>query len=247
MALSAAGLLAAWEEGLTQHPVQRALTLLASAWPELSVATFAQLSIGQRDAFLLSLREQLFGPRLAGVARCAQCAERLELAFEVADIRVPASAELSPAPAEALELDADGYRIRFRLPNSIDLLAIAGVADPSTARAALLERCLLAYGDDANAPAPGNLPAATVEALTTAMELADPQGDVHLALNCPACGYHWLQAFDILSYLWSEIDDWAQRTLREVHLLASAYGWSEREILALSARRRQSYLEMVLV
>ncbi len=78
------------------------------------------------------------------------------------------------------------------------------------------------------------------------MEEADPQGNVQLALDCPACGHRWLQAFDILTYLWREIDDWAQRTLREVHLLASAYGWSEQAILALSARRRHMYLEMVL-
>jgi hypothetical protein len=31
----------------------------------------------------------------------------------------------------------------------------------------------------------------------------------------------------------------------DVHALASAYGWSEREILALSDTRRRLYLEMV--
>jgi hypothetical protein len=33
--------------------------------------------------------------------------------------------------------------------------------------------------------------------------------------------------------------------LREVHVLASANGWSEAEILALSPQRRQRYLEIV--
>ena len=42
-----------------------------------------------------------------------------------------------------------------------------------------------------------------------------------------------------------EIHAWAKRTLREVHTLASAYGWSEREILSMSAVRRALYLEMV--
>jgi len=51
--------------------------------------------------------------------------------------------------------------------------------------------------------------------------------------------------FDILTYLWSEIEDWAQRLLLEVHTLALAYGWSERDILAMSPRRRRLYLEMV--
>jgi hypothetical protein len=30
-----------------------------------------------------------------------------------------------------------------------------------------------------------------------------------------------------------------------VHLLARAYGWRETDILALSARRRQSYIELI--
>jgi hypothetical protein len=52
-------------------------------------------------------------------------------------------------------------------------------------------------------------------------------------------------AFDIASYFWDEINAWANRILREVHILASRYGWSERDILALSPWRRQFYLDMV--
>jgi len=36
-----------------------------------------------------------------------------------------------------------------------------------------------------------------------------------------------------------------RRLLVEVHALASAYGWSEQEILSLSDARRRLYLEMV--
>jgi hypothetical protein len=33
--------------------------------------------------------------------------------------------------------------------------------------------------------------------------------------------------------------------MRDVHQLASAYGWSEHDILTMSAGRRQLYLELV--
>jgi hypothetical protein len=33
--------------------------------------------------------------------------------------------------------------------------------------------------------------------------------------------------------------------LREIDALARVYGWSEREILNLPARRRQTYLELI--
>jgi len=48
--LSASELLNVWEQGLTQPPVQRALTLLAVACPDTPPVALAELSIGQRDA-----------------------------------------------------------------------------------------------------------------------------------------------------------------------------------------------------
>ena len=74
---------------------------------------------------------------------------------------------------------------------------------------------------------------------------ADPQADVEVALNCPCCQHTWQTDFDIVSYLWAELHAWATRLFREVHLLASAYGWSESDILNMSARRRRHYLEML--
>jgi hypothetical protein len=51
--------------------------------------------------------------------------------------------------------------------------------------------------------------------------------------------------FDIVSHLWTELDAWARRMLREVHALAATYGWSEAEILRMSATRRRAYLDLI--
>jgi hypothetical protein len=64
-------------------------------------------------------------------------------------------------------------------------------------------------------------------------------------LTCPQCAHQWQAPLDIVSFLWSEVHAWAIRLLREIHELASAYGWSEAEILALSPWRRRAYLELV--
>jgi hypothetical protein len=48
-----------------------------------------------------------------------------------------------------------------------------------------------------------------------------------------------------VAFFWKEINHWANRILREVHLLASTYGWSEADILALTPTRRQWYLALV--
>ncbi len=77
------------------------------------------------------------------------------------------------------------------------------------------------------------------------MNRADPQADVQLNLSCPSCNHNWQMVFDIVSFFWSEIHTWAQQMLREVHILASAYGWYEADILVMSPSRRQFYLQMV--
>jgi hypothetical protein len=58
---AASELLSVWERGLGQSNIARAVALLALASPEETRETVATLSIGRRDARLLSLREWLFG------------------------------------------------------------------------------------------------------------------------------------------------------------------------------------------
>jgi hypothetical protein len=240
-ALTASELLKAWEHGSTQPPVQRTLTLLAVACPESSVEELAQLSIGQRDARLLSLREWTFGSHLSSLAVCPLCGERLELNFNVAELRAASVAETN----EAICLEVDDYEARVRLPNSFDLAAVADSADNAASRRVLLERCLLSARQETEERVLEQLPAKVLDAIVEQMTNSDPQADVKLNLSCPQCEHQWQMVFDIASFFWSEVNAWAYRVLREVHALARAYGWREQDILALSPGRRQMYLEMV--
>ena len=54
--LSPQKLLDVWEAGRQQHELDRALTLLAAAHPELRRDELADLTIGERDMQLLRLR-----------------------------------------------------------------------------------------------------------------------------------------------------------------------------------------------
>jgi hypothetical protein len=135
--------------------------------------------------------------------------------------------------------------VDFRLPNSLDLLACTDAPDEDTARQTLLARCLAGSAHEGDTNNSAALPAAVLDLVVAQMAATDPQADVQLALACPACGHTWQAVFDILAYLWSELHAWARRTLYDVHCLASAYGWREADILALSPWRRQFYLEAV--
>ncbi|HSI56287.1 MAG TPA: hypothetical protein VLA16_01945 [Ideonella sp.] len=243
---SAQALLRSWEIGHAAGPVRRALAMLQAGWPERPAAEWSRLPIGERDAWLLGLHEALFGTRLETLTPCPACGEQLEAGFETSDLRagLPTPGE---APADTpTAWQAGAYRISYHAPNSDDLLQV--LADDLPAEAApqhLLARCIEAASRDGAPIAATDLPAEVAAGLQQQMAARDPGADIQISLRCAACDHAFDRRFDIASYLWSELDDWAQRTLAEVHTLAGAYGWSEQAILELSAARRGHYIGLV--
>jgi hypothetical protein len=144
-------------------------------------------------------------------------------------------------PGSVVRVRQDGWDVEFRLPGVGDLAAAARSGDP---RAALLARCLVSAVRDGAAVSGADLPAAVQHRIAEAVEAADPGADLTLNVACPECGQPTRAELDIASYLWTELDSWARDVLLDVHLLATAYGWSEPEILALSPTRRRYYLEL---
>jgi hypothetical protein len=238
--LSAHDILHIWEQGQRQHPVDQALTMLAVACPELALEHLADLPIGQRDAHLLDLWAQTFGATLYGAGTCPQCAERLEFPVLVVDIRLPV-----PPEAQSLELTTADLTVHFRLPNSADLAAIAAYTDAVVARDLLAQRCVVHASRAGGDISYSELPSEAITNLAGCMLQCDPQAEILLNLQCPACGHGWQLLLDMTVLLWSAICTQAQRLLRDVHTLARAYGWWEADILSLSATRRQFYLDMV--
>lgn len=230
-----------WERGLNQSPLERALALLAAACPERDAGAVAAWPIGKRDGCLMQLREWMFGPRLSTMANCPECGQRVEWESRISDFR-----RLAPEapPSATFDFNAGGYTLRVRLPNSRDMAAV--LHEPSEAALqALLTRCILSARQGEQPCEIPDLPPAVLSELAQRMEALDPQADIRIALTCPQCGHGWNAQFDITSYLWTEIDQWAQQTLNAVHRLARAYGWSERDILELSPVRRQLYLGII--
>lgn len=238
-----ATLLQAWETLHGASTTERSLGLLGAVWPELSDAQWRQVSIGDRDACLFLLQESLFGAALQTVASCPGCGERLESRFTVRDVCTP-PAQL-PQPREPVELRHGGYRVRFRLPCSDDLLGLPAAADTEAAAATLLQRCVIEAHRDKKAMTPQTLPKALQQRVANAMAEQDPLADLQMAVHCPDCGHLWSATLDIAAYLWGELDDWAQDLLAEVHQLARQYAWSERDILGMSPVRRRFYLDLV--
>jgi hypothetical protein len=237
-ALTAEDLLYAWEIARSQNLASWAIHILALICPQEDPERLARLSIGQRDALLLDLRESTFGSQMVSVASCPICGEKNELIFDVSDIRVGHEGSLS----EIHEIKIRDCEIQFRLPASEDLLGLQSASD---GRSTLLRRCILIVRDNGREVPLEELDEEIAIAVAQEMSRTDPQADIQLALSCVSCGHKWLMIFDIVSFLQGEMDFWAGRILHEVHALASVYGWREADILSMSHMRRQLYMELV--
>jgi hypothetical protein len=221
--------------------VDRALTLLAVCSGE-GRDDLAALAIGERDARLLAVFEHLFGTVLNAFVECPQCAERLEYSVATQDLILRSRPRVGE---EGLTLESGEWTLRLRLPSSVDLSAASRCADVASARQVLVERCVLqASHGDREWPV-GSLPDSAVAQAAARLADLDPRADLLIDLECASCGNRWQVMLDIESFLWVKIGALAKRLLREVHVLARAYGWREPDILALSATRRHFYLEMV--
>jgi hypothetical protein len=247
--LSASDLLELWERGAGLLPVEQGLLLLQAAYPDLPAHDLPRVTIGRRDAALMKLRERTFGAPLNGLAVCPACAERGEIGLPREELlAIHAGNDDPPAPtadADAKSLAMAGYDLTFRLPDSSDLMKASTALDPDSARLALIEDCLLGAHYNGARVRAAELPDEVTAALASRMDEADPLANVSLTLTCPACGHSWEVLLDIVSFFWAEINAWGERLVREVHTLASAYGWREADILSMSAQRRQQYLELV--
>jgi hypothetical protein len=233
-ALSPSEVLQIWERGTDDGVLERALLILAAAEPGARLQDLAALSIGERDRRLFAMRAQTFGGTIAARTVCPHCGERVEFTL-------PCLARDARHDDPALTTEIDGVTIRFRLITSADLQALGPEVGAEDTTLVLTRRCI----EDARV---GGVPIETVAPelvakLDERLSAADPDAEVLLDLTCPACAVGWTALFDIATFFWSEIAAEARRLTHHVHRLASCYGWSEADVLAMSGRRRQAYLE----
>jgi hypothetical protein len=238
--LLAPDLLKVWEDSQTVHPLDKALNLLCAAFPDTARERLAELSIGERDAYLLKLRVLTFGSKLNCFAECPACEEQLEFVVQIEDLLL-----LSESNEKEHEFEMDGIFVQYRMPNSLDLAEVGNCEDLDTARSLLVQRCIVQVTRDGSSENWSELPALIKTKLAEHMAKQEPQADIELTLNCPACAHNWQTVFDIVSYFWTEINAEARRLLYDIHILALAYGWRESDILAMSETRRLFYLGMV--
>jgi hypothetical protein len=233
-------LVAAWERGSQQPQPLRALALLAAGCG-LDEAAASALSLPERDAVLLALRQRSFGNALRGFVACSSCAERLEFTLAADDI----AQRLDEAALAACAARYGDWLLHCRFATTADIAAAAAEPELAAARQVLLARCVSATHADGHDVPLADLPQELLAAADERLVAMHGAAELSISLTCPACEAMQDVAVDLTEFLWAETRHGAQRLLADVHELAWAYGWSESAILTMSAPRRAAYLALV--
>ncbi len=247
-ALADEEILAAWERCVEFPEQQAALAVLALADPERDASEWGRLPLGERNALLLDLRAATLGRRMEGFALCPDCGAALEFAFDAGKL----ARDLRAQAVSALDV-VDGCSLRPA--NTMDLLAASAGEDEEQARDILLKRSVSAKDAGPRADESGAdgeesgcwlsaQPKPVVERLLQAFEALNASAEIRAQFQCTACGSSAWVDIDVAHFFLAELARSARQLMIAVHDLASAYGWSEQSIVAMSTARRAAYLEL---
>jgi hypothetical protein len=190
--------------------------LAAAGAPEQSADWWAA-PVGARTAALL----QLAGPApMKPLLDCPACGERIE-----AELPIDSLVGLDPGVDC---IDAAG--VLLRRPTGADLCVLQRTGTLPARWWRVGEGIGAAIDDDA-----------ALEALSE----ADPLVGFQLQCRCPACGLESTSEVDLETLALRRLAAAQARLEREVHALASHYGWTEEQILAVAPARRARYLALI--
>jgi hypothetical protein len=243
--LRAADVLEIADEGAGRDAAERGMLLLEAALPDVRSEELASFGLGARDGWVLELRCGTFGDTLPGRVRCPSCGQLLTVAIPRSHLEMSLRSGEEALPRE-VEVSVDEVRVVARGPDAEALGAAAASPDVVSARRSLIAGCVVSARRRGRRVDPLKLAPDVLEAVGEALVAADPSLEVRVGLTCAGCGLEWAPVIDVAQFFWKELVTASVQIVDDVHQLATAYGWSEPEVLSLSSRRRRRYVERLL-
>lgn len=231
------GIAEAWAESSS---VPAAVTAaLSAAIDEIGgnvpdTATVRSLSVGDRQFLVRKLAGHLGCSRVWLASACTVCGESFDFAVDQAEL--PAK----PASPRPVECASSIGPLTVRPPTGADQEAVAESEDAEAVQL-LIERCVRRHGEPLTDEQVDQVLAADFVALDEAFSSCSPEVTTVVTAVCPECDAS--SEIRIDPYLL--FDARAEDLLTDVHTVASAYHWSEAEILALPRARRMQYLARI--
>lgn len=209
-----------------------ATDVVAACGDGLGAAAVWAMPVSSRVAALLTIVQATCGRDVLEATTVCACGERTSLELPVAQLIA-----MSGDPDDVLTM-SEGRRFRRPLGRDQQRWRERTAERPADTFAAMVRDLALDRIE-------GPLSADSIEAIGQAFEEFDPLSALRLDVECAHCGRQQRVAADLQELCLIELLRVRERRVREVHVLARAYGWSEESILALSNGRRQLYLRLI--
>ena len=168
-------------------------------------------------------------------SRCELCGEPYDVSIQLAQpaYRPPRQ------PGSSVAVETSLGRRHFAVPTGEheERLALLSDGDDDPRR---LFAALCGLSDEASREA-WLFEEHDLELIEEALEAASPEVADGVEVTCPSCGEATFGRLDPLQFALPH----SGAILREIHLIARAYGWSLGDILALKARQRSNFAEMI--
>lgn len=239
--LSSEDCLRIWEHAHAATHLGQALCILQVATPDCEYDELVTLPIGERDRRLLLTRQATFGDSIEAYDECPGCSEGIEYSFTVSELLAESD---SPEVSNELQLNNFDQTIPVTPLTTQDLWAFEQEKTEDTIQLLMHSNALLTGTKDWIKTLPTDQQTQVLCQVEAHLESIDPLANITFESNCPECTHSWETPFDAGRFLWKEISKTAKQVLRDIHTLASRYGWSESEILKLSPTRRHLYVHL---
>lgn len=205
--------------------------LAQCATPQDATFWWAQPVSGRTAALLQVAARSENLSALPFSAQCSLCGEPFEFELPLAPLLATA---IDPAPLK-VELHSRTLALRRATGNDLRHWRAARPSSQEQAVQLMLDSLLLEGEVQAEDHAP----------LAAALANADPLAAFAVACQCPACGADREVDIDLDAAALARLQQRQRALLLDIHRLASRYGWSEAQVLAIPAPRRAHYLALI--
>lgn len=196
------------------------------------------LSVPDRRFLMVELAQALGLACAWSTHACEGCAAPFDFPLDLAQLPVVPAGPDYPC---AVVTTARG-RVRLRVPTGADQIRIAALdADDAAALRMLATLCASPCDDAMDRDLAAAFSPDDLAALDAGLEELAPNLPWALEARCPECGQDNVIPIDTAAWLARA----AEGPTADVHEIALAYGWSERDILALTRTQRRKYLALI--
>jgi hypothetical protein len=206
---------------------------------------FWHLDVGVRTECLLTLGTWGGTWDLEVELNCREpsCQSELDLTFSLAEL---SQLQHPVDRQDPIQILLGGQSFTLRRPTGLDQLHWRSQPFPDEASPILaLIQSLLPPEQRPAFQQSWELEADPLACLNLVMAQQDPLVSLNLTVGCPVCGALDVHIIDLGAHALQRLRAAQDRLLATVHRLASHYHWTEAEIFALPAWRRDRYLALI--